>query len=170
MRSSLLRQRHEQDYEGLVRMLPYLHRLVDHLGETILTRTEARRIRAYGFEAVAGRKWRCPLLPDALVRDNPLFEHLSVSYSPSWRPRAWNPKRAQPLHRYRPPALTTIEQRMLNLLRRAARGQLSKRRLQQRLWRLPAKFLNHMIRSLASKGYLQWQGSHIWASGPSRQL
>ncbi len=100
-----------------------------------------------------------------------MLGHLAAGYDQFYRSRKWNPKRAQPLHRYQPPTLTTIETRILNLLGRTRLGRLAKRALQQRLWRYPASFLNHVLKSLALKGYLEWKGPWIYCtSGASPQI
>ena len=91
-------------------------------------------------------------------------------YDRFFRSRKWNPERSRPLHPHLPSSLTKIEEAILRMLPRAPDRRLPKRTLQQRLWRLPAKFLNHMIQSVATSGDLQWQGAYIWVSGPSRQL
>lgn len=158
------------DYDGLIHVITYLHRPLDQFGETIPSAREARQIRACGFEARAGCKWRCPLLPELLVRGNPLLEFLSEDLDAFWHPRGWSRERARPLHRrYQPPTLTAIEARILNMLRRAPLGQLAKRALQQRLWRFPTSFLNYALKSLALKGYIQWTGPLICTSGISQQ-
>jgi len=50
----------------------------------VLTREEAVQIRACGLAARAGR-WRCPLLPDCLVRHLSLLWMLSDQYGPETR-------------------------------------------------------------------------------------
>lgn len=164
------RRRCWPDYDGLIHVLTYLHRPLDQFGETIPSASEAKQIRAFGFEARAGCKFPCPLLPDVMVRDNPLLECLSNNLDEFWRPRGWNPNRALVLHPVLPSSFSKIEAAILRVLGRAPGCRLAKRTLQQRLWRYPASFINHVIQSLAARGYLQWQGSHILASGLSRPL
>jgi len=159
------------NYAALVSVVKGLRRLPDaSLGETVPNRKDAARIRACGFEARGGQPWRCPLIPDDLVQGDPVLEPLAAGYDKFYRSRKWNPERAQPLNPALPSSFTKMEEAILLMLRRAPDRRLPKRTVQQRLWRLPAKFLNHIIQSLAARGYLQWQGSHIWASGLSRQL
>lgn len=147
-----------------------LRRIPDPLlGETIPSGAEAKRIRACGFEARDGCFWRCPLLPDHVVQGNPILEPLAAGYDRFYRSRKWNPERARPLHPALPLSFTKIEEAILSLLSRAPECRLPKRTLQQRLWRLPAKFLNHIIQSLAARGHLQWQGSWLSTSGEFRQ-
>jgi len=155
------------DYEGLIWVLMRLRRALDHLGETVLSRTEAQKIRACGFEARAGCKWRCPLLPDVLVRDNPMLQHLSADVNPFWRPREWNPQRARPIPHYVPSPIGAIEEKVLRLVRMAPGQRLAKRSVQQRLWRLPATILNHVLRALSSAGYVQWRNGWLSTSGTS---
>lgn len=156
------------DYEGLIHLLRYLRRPVDGLGETVLSRSEAAKVRACGIEARAACTWRCPLLPDVLVRDNPGFEYLSDKADPFWRRRGWNPQRAQQLPRYEPSPLGAIEEKILLVLSRAPSHRMAKRRLQQLLWRLPASILNYVLRSLSQQGYLQWHNGWLSSFGTSR--
>lgn len=154
VRGKYSQQNRWPDYAALIAVLMTLRRIPDPaLGETTLNRSEAKRIRGCGFEARAGGTWRCPLLPDQLVRGNPLLEPLAAGYDQFFRSLKWNPERARPLHPVLPSSFTKIEEAILRVLRRAPDCRLAKRTLQQRLWRLPAKFLNHMIQSLAERGY-----------------
>jgi hypothetical protein len=155
------------DYEGLIWVLMYLRRGLDSLGETVLSRVEAKKIRACGFEARAGCIWRCPLLPDWLVRDYPTLQPCSDELDPVCRPRAWNPQRARPIHRYVPSPIGAIEAKILRLVRMAPDQRLAKRSVQQRLSRLPATILNHVLRALSLRGYLQWRNGWLSTSGTS---
>lgn len=159
------------DYDRLIWVLIYLRRALDGLGETILSRTEARKIRAHGFEARAGCIWRCPLLPRRLVRDYlALPPCLSDELDPACRPRAWNPKRARPIRHYSPSPIGAVEEKILRLVRTAPGQRLAKRSVQQRLWRLPATILNHVLRTLSSVGYVQWRNGWLSTSDTSPSL
>src|SRR5713226_911128 len=70
------------DYATLVKLLPILRNCVDGCGEVTLTVEEAERIQSLGFAAEAGR-WKVPPVPPELVRDNPLFECLSIGWNPA---------------------------------------------------------------------------------------
>jgi hypothetical protein len=155
------------DYDGLVALLPYMRQQVNHLGETVVTRPEAKKIRDLGFNARAGCKWCCPLLPNLLVRDNPMLKHLSVEMDEFWRPRDWNPQRARPIDRYAPSPIGAIGEKILRLVRMAPGQRLAKRSVQQRLWRLPATILNHVLCALSSAGYVQWRNGWLSTSGTS---
>ena len=156
------------DYDSLIWFLTYLRRPIDGLGETILSRAEARKIRAGGFEARAGCVWRCPLLPHRLVSDYPALQPcLSDELDPACRPRGWNAQRARPIHHYVPSPIGAIEAKILQLVRMAPGQRLAKRSLQQRLGRFPATILNHALRALALRGFLQWRNGWLSTSGTS---
>src|SRR2546428_8251400 len=70
------------DYPALIPILQNLRQPLDlESGETILTSSEAAKIRACGIEARAGL-WRCPLLPDDLVWFLPVLWMLSDRIGP----------------------------------------------------------------------------------------
>ena len=74
----------------------------DRLGEIhTLPDADARAIRdEAGYSAVANRVWRCPPLPDALVRGT-MWEHLSDALSRVFGHRhelaEWRPYRSHPI-------------------------------------------------------------------------
>ncbi len=148
------------DCPALIEVLLTLRYLPDHLGETKLNSTEAAAIRACGFEARAGwkRPWRCPLLPHALLWPYPALYHLSDGVDRLWQPThlGWAKERARPIKQIAPlppmDPLSSIDKRILNAVRMA--GRIPKRRLQQKLWRLPAMIFNHALHRLIAGRWL----------------
>ncbi|MGH9345484.1 MAG: hypothetical protein ACRD19_17190, partial [Terriglobia bacterium] len=132
------------NYPALVEILTRLYQIPDGLGETVLRAEEAAAIRRCGFAARAGITWRCPPLPDALVSWNPLLRHLSDTVDPLNRPARWNPKRAPSrlIREFHP--ISKIERKILAKLSKEP-YYMSKRQLQQKMWRYPAKFFNRTI-------------------------
>jgi hypothetical protein len=129
------------DYAALVDVLTQLYQIPDGLGETILRSGEAAAIRRCGFAARAGSPWRCPPLPDALVSWNPLLRHLSDAIDPLSRPGAWKPRRAACRLVSQCMPLARIERRTLDHLSKEP-YHMTKRQLQQKMWRYPAQFFN----------------------------
>jgi hypothetical protein len=86
-------------------------------------------------------------LPDDLVWGTAL-DHLSDAIDPNWRPAGWNPKRARPAHVC---SESWIEEKMLKLLARAPDHRLTRTRLQQGLWRIPARFFHHALGRLIER-------------------
>jgi hypothetical protein len=140
------------NYEALVEVLTGLYQIPDGLGETILRPEEAAAIRACGFGARAGSVWRCPLLPDALVCWNPLLRHLSDAIDPYSRQGEWKPKRAPArlVSEFRP--IDKVESKILRHLSRKPPYCMSKRHLQQRMWRYSAKFFNRILNHMLARG------------------
>ena len=146
------------DYPALIEILTNLYRVPDGLGETILTREGAAAIRKCGFAARAGTTWRCPVLPDALVSWNPLLCHLSDAIDPLSRPGTWHPKRAPSrlIRQFRP--MYQIELKIVSHLRKEP-YRLTKRQLQQKMWRYPAKFFNRTLaRLVADDAITEYRG------------
>ncbi len=139
------------DFPRLVETLTSLGTIPDGLGETTLSYDEAAQIRACGIHARAGSTWRCPPLPDELVSWNPLLCHLSDAVDPGWRPEGWKAKRAPVRHKSSLSPQWGIEAQFLETLQRAPGGRLQKRPLQQKLWRLPARFFNHILNRLIAE-------------------
>jgi hypothetical protein len=141
------------DYKALVDVLARLFQIPDGLGETILLPEEAAAIRKCGFKARAGCTWRCPVLPDELVRLNPLLRHLSDAIHPLNRPAGWKPKRAAEAP-YNSPgyAITKYENRLYKTLFKAPGQCLRKRELQHRNWRMHARFFNCVLGGLIQRG------------------
>jgi hypothetical protein len=130
----------------------------DGMGEVFnLSREDARAIRACGYTARGGRfgrVWRCPPLPNELVRGT-FFRYLSdaVVLRYGYGPGEWHPKRAA----FRPIApidpLTRDERRIIGLLQRAPERRLTRRQLQLRLSRrIPTWYLDHMLTDLSALG------------------
>jgi hypothetical protein len=141
----------EPDYESLVEILTRLWQVPDGLGETMLRTEEAADIRACGFAARAGRVWRCPPLPDALVCWNPLLRHLSDAIDPYARPEGWKAKRAPSrLVSYFHP-IAHAEMKIIGHLDKFPHG-TTKRVIQQKLWRYPARFFNRTLSRLIRDG------------------
>jgi hypothetical protein len=134
----------EPNYAALVEVLTRLWQIPDGLGETVLRPEEAAAIRACGFGARAGCVWRCPLLPDALVSWNPLLRHLSDAVDPLSRPGAWKPKRAPSRLASQRDPLARVERLILTHLSKEP-YYMTKRQLQQRMWRYPARFFNRTL-------------------------
>jgi hypothetical protein len=149
------------NYPALVEVLTGLHQIPDGLGETILTYEEATAIRACGFGARASSIWRCPPLPDALVSFNPLLQHLSDAIDPMSRTATWNKKRAPSriASEYCPLAL--VESKILRHLHREPYF-MSKRRLQQLLWRYPAKFFNQTLSRMLARGRITLYDGYLF--------
>lgn len=146
------------NYEALVEVLSRLYRVPDGLGETILRPEEAAAIRKCGFAARAGTTWRCPPLPDSLVSWNPLLWHLSDAIDPLSRTGTWHPKRAPSRLISERSPLVQIERKILT---RLAKGPyyMTKRQLQQKMWRYPARFFNRTIaRMIASNLITEYRG------------
>lgn len=139
------------DYAALVEVLTRLYQIPDGLGETILRPEEAAAIRRCGFAARAGITWRCPPLPDELVSWNPLLRHLSDAVDPLSRPGRWNPKRAPSrlIREFHP--ISKIEAKILRKLGREPYC-MTKRQLQQKMWRYPARFFNHTLSRMIKDG------------------
>jgi hypothetical protein len=141
-----------------VDVLTRLWQIPDGLGETILRPEEAAAIRACGFGARAGCMWRCPPLPDALVCWNPLLRHLSAAIDPLSRPGAWKPKRAPSrlVSQFHP--LSKVERKVVDHLSKPPYG-ITKRCLQQKMWRYPARFFNQTLGRMIGDGRIShYQG------------
>lgn len=122
------------DYVGLVWVLTRLCNIPDANRRTVLGYAEALWIRRFGFRARGGANWRCPPLPHRLVAANPLLCHLTDR--PDLLPRGKRPSRrarkAWPL--------STVKMKICALVRREP-YYMTRRQLQQKLWRLGAPSL-----------------------------
>lgn len=146
------------DYAALVDVLTRLYNVPDGLGECTLRPEEAAAIRRCGFAARAGTIWRCPPLPDELVCWNPLLRHLSDAVDPLNRPAGWKPKRAPSrlIRQFHP--IHKVECKIMAHLGKEP-YYMSKRRLQQKMWRYPARFFNRTIsRMIADNTITMYQG------------
>jgi hypothetical protein len=146
------------NYGALIDVLTRLYQIPDGLGETALRPEEAAAVRRCGFAARAGTTWRCPPLPDELVSWNPLLRHLSDAIDPLNRPAGWKPKRAPSrlIRQFHP--VSIIERKIMAHLGKEP-YYMSKRRLQQKMWRYSARFFNRTIsRMIAEDTITMWQG------------
>lgn len=140
----------------------------DGMGEIFkLSREDAGAIRACGYTARAGRwgsVWRCPPLPDELVRGTHFF-YLSdaVFRRFGYGPGEWRPKRAS-FHAIAPiDPLTRDERRIIGLLQRAPGHRLTRRQLQQRLSRrIPTWYLDRMLANPSLLGRTTTDGGWIY--------
>jgi hypothetical protein len=149
------------NYPALVEVLTGLHQVPDGLGETVLSSGEAAAIRACGFGARAGCIWRCPPLPDALVSWNPLLRHLSDAIDPMSRIGAWNKKRAPARIASQEFPLARIERKILEHMWREP-YYISKRRLQQLLWRYPAPFFNQTLNRMLARDRITLHDGYLF--------
>lgn len=153
------------NYEALVEVLTGLYQIPDGLGETTLTYEEAATIRACGFGARAGCIWRCPPLPDALVSFNPLLRHLSDAIDPTSRTGTWNKKRAYSRIASEYSPLAQVESKILGHLCRKP-YYMSKRRLQQRMWRYPARFFNQTLSRMLARAQITLYDGYLFPYSP----
>jgi hypothetical protein len=142
------------NYPALIEVLITLRNIPDGLGETVLNSAEAAKVRAAGFHARANCVWRCPPLPHDLVSWNPVLAHLSDAIVRNWDRQpgagAWHPKRATARIVTEIYPLMRIEARLIAHLRRPP-YRMQKRQLQQKMWRLPARFFNYMLDRLIAE-------------------
>jgi hypothetical protein len=155
------------DYEALVEALTNLYRIPDGLGETVLRTEEAAKIRKCGFDARAGIMWRCPPLPDSLVSWNPLLQHLSDAIDPLNRPAGWRQKRAPSrlIRQFHP--ISKVERLILRHLGKEP-YYMTKRRLQQKMWRYSARFFNRTISGMIAANTITMYQNYLFPY--SRQL
>ena len=139
--------RSQPDYVGLVWVLTRLEQIPDGKGRAILAADEAELVRRCGFRARAGANWVCQPLPHRLVADNPLLRHLSdrpdllpSGRRPSRWARGWLP-------------FYDIESKMSCTVRDAPGLCMTRRKLQQRNWRLGAPFFNYVVDRLEPDGF-----------------
>ncbi|HZT32544.1 MAG TPA: DNA/RNA-binding winged helix domain-containing protein [Bryobacteraceae bacterium] len=149
------------EYEALAEVLMRLRNIPDGLGETVLSSEEAAQIRRCGFQARAGCTWRCPPLPDELVRWNPLLHHLSDAIDPLSRFSPWHPRRAASRRIADIYPLMRIERKVIEHVRRPP-YRLPRRRLQQKMWRLPASFFNHMLNRMIAEDRITQQDGWLY--------
>ena len=155
------------NFAALIEVLITLRCLPDGLGETKLDKREAAKIRACGFEARASSKWmwRCPPLPDELVWWNPFLRHLSDAIDPRSRPGPWHPRRAAPRRIAQEYPLRKLEIRIIDMLNRPPYYSLSKRQLQQKLWRIPARFFNHLLGRMIAENRITFDNGLLYPFG-----
>jgi hypothetical protein len=149
------------NYAALAEVLTNLCQIPDGLGETILSYEEAAAVRACGFGARARCIWRCPPLPDALVSFNPLLQHLSDAIDPLSRTATWNKRRAPSRIASEYSPLARIESKILDHLCREP-YYMSKRRLQQLMWRYPAKFFNQTLSRMLARGQITLHNGYLF--------
>jgi hypothetical protein len=131
-----------------------------------LSHPVARALRACGYKARAGcygGVWRCPPLPDELVRWTE-FYHLSdaLPRAYGYRLGEWNPKRAQFRPVFPKDPLSKHQHRLIRMIRGAANRRLTRRQLQTRVSRWAnAWYLDHMLNILESLGRIKVQDGWI---------
>jgi hypothetical protein len=162
-RKTQLPQRcHQRGPEALIEIFRDYGLIPDPLGEIpCISPSQAALIRSCGYTARAGLTWRCPHLPDEVVRGYRLFEHLSNA---EWivrrwghGPGEWHPKRAEFREILPIDPLDRFDERVMELLGKAPGQRLPKSVLQRKLWRLPGRFLNHKLSRLISAGCIRRQ-------------
>jgi len=166
--SDSIKKRHGP--EALIEAFRGLVRPPDGLGEIHnLSRSEARAIRACGYKAPAacyGRVWRCPELPDELVRWTEFFylsDVLSRVYG--YRPGEWHPKRAALLPIPAPREdQGKPEKRLLASVHKAHR--VRKCELQRKHWRLSAAIFNHTLKLLVERSRVNVAGGWVYFVNP----
>lgn len=162
-------------WEALIEVLENLRCVPDAAGETRLSADEAAKIRRCGFNARAGVIWRCPPLPDELVRWHPVLYHLSGAIDPRSRTCIWHPKRAALLPTPAPrDDLGRAERRLLRSFQRS--GCLRRYELQRKHWRISARIFRHTLdlliaadRVTLADGYLYPMGRAEFAAMRARQ-
>lgn len=170
------------DYVGLVRLLSTLHHLPDADGRSMLEPQEAEHIRRLGFQAQPG-PWVCPLIPAHLVAGNVLLEHLTDNVDPFWYSkraalRVEQPP-VEPVHAaYNGDVLengpedevaappSEPSERDCNAILEAVErsgGQIERRQLQKKLWRIRAEQFNRALDFLVEQALIQIQGNSLIA-------
>jgi hypothetical protein len=122
-------------------------------GECILSADHAAAIRALGWEARAGSGWRCPLIPAEHLL--PGLWSLADDFDPSMQLVPWRFPRAQ----FRRPSpadpLSCHEHQLLDLLRSAINGRLTRRQLLQKVsHQFSARYLDHMLARLLAQNFI----------------
>jgi hypothetical protein len=148
------------DYTALVSLLPILRSLVDGCGEVTLTPDESALIRSLGFPATEGR-WKVPPVPTELVRDNPLFEHLSIGWDSRQevtQPRATIDRRRK--REITSTMVAEVAQQILCELENAG-GQIPIRKLQPKFWKFPRRAFHLGLSDLVSRQLLRLEGRTV---------
>jgi hypothetical protein len=141
----------------------------DGLGELHnLSHPVAQAIRACGYKARAGRYgrvWRCPELPDELVRWTE-FAHLSDALPRAYGNRSgeWRPKRAEFHPVFPKDPLSKQQYRLIRMIRNASGRRLTRRQLQTRVSRwASARYLDRMLKILHTLGAVTVRVGWIYA-------
>ena len=140
------------NYPALVNLLPLLKSLVDACGEVRLDDDEAAQIRLLGFAAESER-WKVPPVPPELVRDNPLFEHLSIGWEVT---EAHNYALAQTDKE----AARELSMKLRNAIKIRG-GRISRRRLQQLMWRYSAALFDQGLKQLFETKAVRLKGNEL---------
>jgi hypothetical protein len=151
------------DYPRLIEVLTNLRQCLDpQSGETILTASEAAKIRACGFAARA-TVWRCPLLPDDLVWYLPILSELSDRIGPELRRGTrWHPKRAAICITKPIGPLGKLDRRLILLIEKARHQRLDRRTLKRILWRRGARVIDFALDRLLSEDHITEQGGFLF--------
>ena len=120
------------------------------------------QIRACGLAARAGR-WRCPLLPDCLVRHLSLLWMLSDQYGPETRGHRWHPKRAAVLPVIPPiDPLSRFDRRVIRRLQSAPGQRRNRQPLKHTYWRRGAAAVDFTIDRLIAGDYITESGGWLY--------
>jgi hypothetical protein len=142
------------DYDGLASFLNDFLSPPDAFGEISINADEAQQLRRLGWSARAGA-WRAPLIPWEFIAPYRSLWILDDAIDPASRSVPWRPKRAV-FHRLEPvDPLSTLDHRLLGLLRSAPHGRLTRRHLQQRVSRdIPTRLLDYRLSQLQEEGFI----------------
>jgi hypothetical protein len=165
------RRCHQRGPEALIEAFLAYGLVPDDRGEIRhLSPSHAALIRSCGYPARAGQTWRCPLLPDELVRGYPFFEHLTNAerWSRRWGrgPFDWHLKRAA-LRAIAPlDPISGHEQSILKLLAKQPGQRPTRRQIQQRVSRrFPTRYLDCMLGRLLALDRITVEGDGIYPFG-----
>jgi len=140
------------NYSALVKLLPLLKNLVDGCGEVRLDDDEAAQIKLLGF-APDSRRWQVPPVPPELVRNNPLFEHLSIGWEAT---EAHNYALAQAEKE----AVREFSMKLRNVIKIRG-GRIRRRRLQQLMWRYSSARFDQALNQLLQTKTVRLEGNEL---------
>jgi hypothetical protein len=142
------------DYDELASFLNNFLSPPDNFGEISINADEALQLRRLGWSARAGT-WRAPLIPWQFIAPYRSLWILDDAIDPASRSVPWHPKRAV-FHRLGPvDPLSTLDHRLLGLLRSVPDGGLTRRQLQQRVSRrISTRLLDYRLSQLHEEGFI----------------